>query len=59
MFKPIYFVSIDNSAYVVRMARHSARRSWICLDGENFARRYADRADRRHADLQQYEMPSR
>jgi arylsulfatase len=32
--KPIYFDSIDNSAYVLGKARHSARRSWIYIDGE-------------------------
>jgi len=32
--KPIYFDSIDNSAYVLGKAPHSARRSWIYIDGE-------------------------
>ncbi len=34
--KPIYFDSIDNSAYVLGKAEHSARTSWIYIDGENF-----------------------
>jgi arylsulfatase A-like enzyme len=33
--KPIYFDSIDNSAYILGKASHSARRSWIYIDGEN------------------------
>jgi arylsulfatase A-like enzyme len=34
--KPIYFDSIDNSAYVLGKAPHSARNSWIYIDGEVF-----------------------
>jgi arylsulfatase len=34
--KPIYFDSIDNSAYILGKAEHSARTSWIYVDGENF-----------------------
>jgi arylsulfatase A-like enzyme len=34
--KPIYFDSIDNSAYILGKTKHSARRSWIYIDGENF-----------------------
>src|SRR5215469_8522080 len=34
--KPIYFDSIDNSAYILGKAPHSARRSWIYIDGESF-----------------------
>jgi arylsulfatase A-like enzyme len=34
--KPIYFDSIDNSAYILGQAKHSARRSWIYIDGESF-----------------------
>jgi arylsulfatase len=34
--KPIYFDSIDNSAYILGKADHSARRSWIYIDGEVF-----------------------
>ena len=36
--KPIYFDSIDNSAYILGKAQHSARTSWIYIDGENFGR---------------------
>ena len=32
--KPIYFDSIDNSAYILGKAPHSARRSWVYIDGE-------------------------
>ena len=32
--KPIYFDSIDNSAYILGKAEHSARKSWIYIDGE-------------------------
>lgn len=32
--KPIYFDSIDNSAYILGKAPHSARNSWIYVDGE-------------------------
>ena len=34
--KPIYFDSIDNSAYILGKAKHSARKSWIYIDGETF-----------------------
>lgn len=34
--KGIYFDSIDNSAYIFGKAQHSARSSWIYIDGENF-----------------------
>jgi arylsulfatase len=34
--KPIYFDSIDNSAYILGQAEHSARDSWIYIDGETF-----------------------
>jgi len=34
--RPIYFDSIDNSAYVLGRTEHSARNSWIYIDGENF-----------------------
>jgi arylsulfatase A-like enzyme len=40
--KPIYFDSIDNSAYVLGKASHSARNSWIYIDGETFAGARAD-----------------
>ncbi len=32
--KPIYFDSIDNSAYILGKAQHSARHSWIYINGE-------------------------
>ena len=34
--KPIYFDSIDNSDYILGKSPHSARRSWIYIDGETF-----------------------
>ena len=34
--KPIYFDSIDNSAYILGKEPHSARTSWVYIDGENF-----------------------
>ena len=34
--KPIYFDSIDNSAYILGKAPHSARTSWVYIDGEDF-----------------------
>jgi len=34
--KPIYFDSIDNSAYILGTDQHSARKSWVYIDGENF-----------------------
>ena len=40
--KPIYFDSIDNSAYILGKAEHSARRSWIYIDGEIFQGARAD-----------------
>ena len=40
--KGIYFDSIDNSAYVLGKALHSARTSWIYIDGENFMGARAD-----------------
>ena len=43
--KPIYFDSIDNSAYIVGKAKHSARRSWIYIDGESFMGARVDVAD--------------
>ena len=36
--KPIYFDSIDNSAYILGKAKHSARKSWVYIDGEIFGR---------------------
>ena len=40
--KPIYFDGIDNSAYVTGKAEHSARNSWIYIDGETFGGVRAD-----------------
>jgi arylsulfatase len=34
--KPIYFDSIDNSDYILGKTQHSARNSWIYIDGESF-----------------------
>ena len=36
--KPIYFDSIDNSAYVLGKAQHSARNAGVYIDGETFQR---------------------
>jgi len=40
--KPIYFDSIDNSAYILGKAPHSARSGWIYIDGEEFMGARAD-----------------
>ena len=40
--KGIYFDSIDNSAYILGKAEHSARDSWVYIDGENFMGARAD-----------------
>jgi arylsulfatase A-like enzyme len=40
--KPIYFDSIDNSEYILGKARHSARRTWVYIDGEDFMGARAD-----------------
>ena len=40
--KPIYFDSIDNSAYILGKADHSARNSWVYIDGETFNGARAD-----------------
>ncbi|HUK81719.1 MAG TPA: arylsulfatase [Verrucomicrobiae bacterium] len=34
--KGIYFDSIDNSAYILGKAKHSARNSWVFIDAESF-----------------------
>jgi len=34
--KGIYFDSIDNSAYILGKAEHSARTTWVYIDGETF-----------------------
>jgi arylsulfatase len=43
--KGIYFDSIDNSAYILGKAKHSARKSWVYIDGENFMGVRADIGD--------------
>jgi arylsulfatase len=43
--KPIYFDSIDNSAYILGKSPASARTSWIYIDGENFQGVRADIGD--------------
>jgi len=43
--KPIYFDSIDNSAYILGKAKHSARKSWVYINGENFGAVRADIGD--------------
>jgi arylsulfatase len=40
--KPIYFDSIDNSAYLLGKAPHSARTSWIYINGETYGGARAD-----------------
>ena len=40
--KPIYFDSIDNSAYILGKSHHSARKSWIYIDGEEYQGARAD-----------------
>jgi len=40
--RPIYFDSVDNSEYILGRAKHSARRSWVYIDGENFMGARAD-----------------
>jgi arylsulfatase A-like enzyme len=50
--KPIYFDSIDNSAYVLGEAKHSARKSWIYIDGETFGAIRVDICgDKEHEDI--------
>jgi arylsulfatase A-like enzyme len=43
--KPIYFDSIDNSAYILGKANHSARKSWIYINGEALGAVRADIGD--------------
>jgi arylsulfatase A-like enzyme len=43
--KPIYFDSIDNSAYILGKNPHSARMSWVYVDGEVFQGVRADIRD--------------
>jgi arylsulfatase len=40
--KPIYFDSIDNSAYMLGKAKHSARGSWVYINGEQLGAVRAD-----------------
>jgi arylsulfatase len=40
--KPIYFDGIDNSDYILGKAPHSARKSWVYIDGEVFQGARAD-----------------
>jgi arylsulfatase len=40
--KPIYFDGFDNSDYILGKAKHSARNSWIYIDGEIFQGARAD-----------------
>src|SRR6266705_1819970 len=50
--QPIYFDSIDNSAYILGKAKHSARAGWIYTDGESFGGMRADIAgDPENPDL--------
>jgi hypothetical protein len=42
--KAIFFDSIDNSAYILGKAQHSARRNWVFIDGESFNAIRADMA---------------
>jgi arylsulfatase len=43
--KPIYFDSIDNSAYILGKQKHSARKSWVYINGESFGAVRADIGD--------------
>jgi len=43
--KPIYFDSIDNSSYILGEAKHSARWSWIYINGEQLGAVRADIGD--------------
>jgi len=43
--KPIYFDSINNSDYILGKAKHSTRRSWVYINGENFGAVRADIGD--------------
>src|SRR5262249_4985416 len=40
--QPIYFDGIDNSEYILGNAKHSARRTWVYIDGERFMGARAD-----------------
>lgn len=43
--KPIYFDSINNSDYILGKSPHSARASWVYVDGETFEGVRADMRD--------------
>jgi arylsulfatase A-like enzyme len=43
--KPIYFDSIDNSAYILGKSKHSARKTWVYINGETFGAVRADIGD--------------
>jgi arylsulfatase A-like enzyme len=43
--KPIYMDSIDNSAYILGKAKHSARKSWVYINGETLGAVRADIGD--------------
>jgi arylsulfatase len=43
--KPIYFDSIDNSDYILGRAKHSARRTWVYINGEALGAVRADIGD--------------
>jgi arylsulfatase A-like enzyme len=43
--KGIYFDGLDNTAYITGKSQHSARGSWVYIDGENFAGVRADIGD--------------
>ncbi len=49
--KPIYFDSIDNSAYIEGKSKHSARAGWIYMDGESFGGMRADIGDPSNPDV--------
>jgi hypothetical protein len=66
--RPIYFDSIDNSDYILGNAKHSARRSWVYIDGENFMGARTDVAGdpsnpdvniawKSHGDVEQIQRP--
>ena len=49
--KPIYFDGIDNTAYVTGKAKHSARKTWVYIDGETFQGVRADIGDGPDGDI--------
>ena len=54
--KPIYFDSIDNSAYILGKAEHSARKSWIYIDGESLPGRAGRHRRRSQGALGQHRV---